>query len=175
MKIQFTAQQFIAVSKVATSVPLLAEWVTPERVIPVGRTASIVEAPYVAWLQLRDILLGQLHKPSGARVRSVPRSQGKATQKIVAAINAADRHPALRDVAMASLEADSFPVWELAKPDERGRVWSMYPTPGAHFAVLVPHWDWSSGLTYWRPNIWAVDRPANPLYDERTHLQLIGL
>lgn len=178
MRVIFTARQTEAIDRMAALAggPLNFEMHASRE--DHKRTGVIIDAPYIAWALMRHLLLDQLHKRSGARNKSVPRSQASATQRVVEALNTVDRHPAFREVAMAGIVAGVFPAWRLAAPDIRGRKWSPSPIPGADFRILMPGWYITEGFTRW----WAMTQAealADPWHPrdhiEQVHLQFIGL
>lgn len=174
MDVVLMARQVMAIDRVVRDPALLREMQIHRD--PYGRAGSIISAPYVAWVMVRDVMVNATFKPSGALGR-VPRAQAGCVQRIVKAINTMDRHPALRQVAMSGIMAGVFPVWEALPSDPFKRVWTPMPTPGQPFCILWPQWHFDEGYTAWvaKPVEDAVGLGDGRLRDEKTHLALIGL
>lgn len=144
-----------------------------------GRGKSVlVNAPYIAWVRVRVEIEDVVFNAKGQRQRP-PRYEGgagvkmmasSALQRITKATNFVESHPALKEMALVGRHPHIFHVWRLPLPDERGRLYSPAPVPGAPFMVLGPVWRKFKGMEI---TTWAgvgskptADRLAEPMVHE---------
>ena len=142
---------------------------TVERV-QIAKTVADVRAPAIAWKLISEILLRDIYNRAGQRRTALPRFMTHATQVIVRALNANERHPALRGVGMVGYQAEAFPVWR-QPVDDRERLFTIFPAAG-EFLVLKPIWQTVNGqrTTVWGPG--GSSPGEDRLAEEGTHLRI---
>lgn len=126
-----------------------------------------VEAPYAVWKYVQGLLNNQIFGPRGGKKTE---KGFTAMRRITRELNYVEFHPALSGTAMFGWHGDRFPVWQ-QDADDRGRIWTPYPTPGHDFRILEPVWEHPEGeqkLTRWLPKTSGPGR----LCLEETHLRL---
>lgn len=137
----------------------------------ISRTVIDVRAPAIAWEFVKQILLDDVYNRLGQRRVALPRFMAQTAQVVTQALNAAERHPALRQVGMVGFQAEAFPVW--TQPlDARERVFTIFPAAG-NFQVLKPVWSIINGqrTTTWNVNGNSPD--GDRLGEESTHLNVL--
>lgn len=133
-----------------------------------------IEAPYVGWDLVRRELFDRCYTSTGAVVRRQSRSYLTLMRRVVQAMNAVDRHPALRGAGLPGHgPAAMYPAWRRDEVDQFGRLWSPLPIVGNEFVLLAPQRDQVSGIavTLWAPDAEGLARDWH-LADETVHLRL---
>mgnify|MGYP000611959202 CR=1 FL=1 len=133
-----------------------------------------IEAPYVAWDLVRRDVFDLCYTQTGAVRKRQSQSYGTLLRRVVQAMNAVDRHPALRGVALPGHgPAAMYPAWRRDIGDQFGRIWSALPIIGNEFALLAPqrHEVGGVAVTLWAPDAEGLGRDWY-LADEAVHLRL---
>lgn len=103
-----------------------------------------VRAPYICWAIMRQQLMERTFTPRGGRHPEHPKTLFVCLQIIQTAINAWDRHPAMRDKGVSGKVWQLLPAWVL--PDGR-----RLPRPcNGDFVVLEPVHIRGGVFTEWR-------------------------
>lgn len=131
------------------------------------KTQTVIRAPYVAWRLTLALLINEAFRRDGKR-RDVPRPTGTAIKRIARELNAVDRHPAMRGLAVIGWQAITFPVWWGAAG------YFPAPMPSLQFVVLKPEWTIENGkkITTWSPTE-GVAPEGDRLLMEETHLSVV--
>lgn len=174
MRVVLTLLQIKAIEQACATDTVLLEELSLERERVTERQVGVT-APYVAWDLVRRAMVEAVYSPAGG-IRKLTRSPSlTATRRVVAALNAADRHPALRGAAVAGGKpAALYPAWRIPDgPDQYRRIYSPMPILGAEFVVLVPQGAevGGMGVTVWRPDDLGISKGIR-FAEERVHLAL---
>lgn len=170
MIVRLTARRLDAVHRTAGADPDMAAAL---HTIPdVGTQRQLVEAPYAAWLWIREQMIDEIYTRRGTRRQGIPVSVVGALKDVAKAVGFIDRHPALRGAGVLGHHGLVLPVWKTRR-DHAGRVYSPYPLLDHEFVYLKPVWHDGAGAS--RTTTWshAGMAPAGTrLGDEMFHQRL---
>jgi hypothetical protein len=148
-------------------------WLEESGVKSATETVRECIMPAAGWLQALNLLVELTVGPLGGNRRDTKLSATTARRKIAAALHLYAAHPALFGVGLVGTHTDVFPVWQVVGAEKPGRLYDIFPMPGAIFVHLHPMND--GPFTTWHgQHVLSIGVGLRSVLDEEEHLRFVS-